>query len=69
MPLWLQHLLVLLLVGGCVAIVLRNALRTLLGKKSRVGNCCAKGCTPESSDSAGDRKVHFLPVEMLRRRR
>ena len=72
MPLWLQHLLVLLLVGGCVAWVIWQGLRSLRGRASRIGSCCAKGCNPvepAKSDKpavpASGEKIVFLPVESL----
>jgi hypothetical protein len=69
-PLWLQHTLVLTLVGACLAYALWQGLRSLFGKRARVGNCCAKGCptTPAASVSHAQRIV-FLPADMLRRRR
>jgi len=69
MALWQQNLLVLLLVGVCLMFVGVQAVRTLRGKKSKLGSCCAKGCeTPAESSAAGARGVHFMPVEMLRKR-
>jgi hypothetical protein len=74
MPLWLQHLLVLLIVAACVAFVVRQVVRTFRFKKSKLGACCAKGCDAASAGAeaatrkpAGERVV-FMPVEMLRKR-
>jgi hypothetical protein len=67
MPLELQHILVLLLVAACIAVIGVQAVRTLRGKKSKLGSCCAKGCEPPA-ESASPRGVHFMPVEMLRKR-
>jgi hypothetical protein len=71
MPLWTQHVLVLLIVAGCVAYVARQLVRTFKLKKSKLGSCCAKGCdaaaTPANPKPAGERIV-FMPVEMLRKR-
>ena len=70
MALWLQHLLVLAIVGGCFAIVARQGIRSLLGKRSKLGSCCAKGCdaamhpSPANPQAAGQRVV-FFPSEML----
>jgi hypothetical protein len=69
MPLWLQHSLVLALVAGCVAVVAWQSFQTLRGKKSVVGKCCTKGCPPATGEPKADQRVHFLPVEMLRKRR
>ena len=69
MSIWLQHLLVLALVAACIGYVGWQAARSLYGKRSRLGSCCAKGCAPAKSASATSEKIHFLPVEMLRRKR
>lgn len=69
MPLWLQHLLVLLLVAGCVGYVGWQGFRSMLGKRSRLGSCCAKGCQTTRAQASSGQKIHFLPAEMLRKRR
>jgi hypothetical protein len=46
-----------------------QAARSLYGKKSRLGSCCAKGCAAAKPAAATTEKIHFLPVEMLRRKR
>ena len=67
MTLWIQNLIVLLAVAGCLAFVGRQAFQTLRGRKSKIGSCCAKGCSA-SAPPAGKptERVHFLPVEMLK---
>lgn len=71
MPLWLQHLLVLLIVAGCFGFVARQLVRTFRLKKSKLGACCAKGCDVNEAGKtlppAGERIV-FMPVELLRKR-
>ena len=71
MVLWQQHLLVGLLVAACATLVGVQAVRTLRGKKSKLGSCCAKGCDPEPNPNPkpASPQVHFLPVEMLRNSR
>ncbi|HSI33866.1 MAG: hypothetical protein ACAI43_27645 [Phycisphaerae bacterium] len=73
MPLWLQHTLVLTLVAACCAYVVLGAWRTLAGRRSKLGNCCSKGCggnaQNEPTTGTGNRRIVFLPVEMLRKRR
>jgi hypothetical protein len=69
MPIWFQHLLVLALVAACLAYTIVQACRSLIGKKSRLGSCCAKGCAANKPAVATSEKIHFLPVEMLRKRR
>ncbi len=76
MPLWLQHLLVLLIVAACIAFVARQMVRTFRLKKSKLGACCAKGCdagnaatnTEPAAKTAAAERVVFMPVEMLRKR-
>jgi len=69
MPILMQHLLVLALVVACVGYVGWQAARSLYGKRSRLGSCCAKGCASAKPVSATTERIHFLPVEMLRRKR
>jgi hypothetical protein len=64
MPLWPQHLLVILIVVACVAYVVYQASRTLVGKRSKLGSCCAKGCeAPKPQEQQA--RAQFMPVEML----
>jgi len=69
MPFWFQHLLVLTLVAACLAYTTLQGVRSLRGKKSRLGSCCAKGCGPSKPASATTERIHFLPSDMLRKRR
>jgi hypothetical protein len=69
MPLWLQHLLVLLLVAGCLGYVGWQGFRSLAGRRSRIGSCCAKGCQTPATPASSAQRIHFLPAEMLRKRR
>lgn len=71
MPIWLQHLLVLLAVAGAAVAVVRRAVATFRAGKGGFGSCCAKGCAGQSktaSPAPGERVV-FLPVESLTVRR
>ena len=75
MPMWLQHLLVLLIVAACVVFVARQVVRTFKLKKSKLGSCCAKGCdaggaAKPQADGAqpATQRIVFMPVEMLRKR-
>ena len=70
MSLWFQHLLVLTLVSACVVYALWGAFSTLLGKRSRIGSCCAKGCqttAPQDVKRQQVERVVFLPAELLRK--
>ena len=73
MPLWVQHLLVLLAVAAAAVIVVRQALATLRAGKGGFGSCCAKGCAghnePANTEKPSRERVVFLPVESLTRRR
>ena len=72
MPLWIQHLLVLLVVAAAALVVVRQAVATLRGLKGGFGSCCAKGCAsqaPTGSKAASTERVVFLPVESLYRKR
>ena len=69
MPLWLQNILVLLIVGLCLGAVFYQVIQGLRGRKSRLGSCCAKGCTPPPMSAKPVEKVQFLPIEMLSRKR
>jgi hypothetical protein len=81
MPLWLQHLLVLLAVAAALVIIVRQALATLRAGKGGFGSCCAKGCAGQSQQSQQSQprrnaspdpppqRIAFLPVESLTRRR
>jgi hypothetical protein len=67
MALWVQHLLVLTVVFACAGYAVWGAVSSLVGKKSRIGSCCAKGCAAQlqqaKPEAAG--RVVFLPVELL----
>ncbi|HXE55600.1 MAG TPA: hypothetical protein VN541_21430 [Tepidisphaeraceae bacterium] len=72
MPLWSQHLLVLLAVAGCLAFVVWQAAQSLRGRKSKLngcGTCNSCGTTPVKSQSPPTNRVAIVPVEMLRRRK
>ena len=72
MPMWLQHTFVAILVAACVATVVWGAVRTLWGKRSRLGSCCSKGCGDSApADPARPRpeRVVFFPSDSLRLRR
>jgi hypothetical protein len=76
MPLIIQNLLVLLLVAACVAWVGRQAFQSLRGRRSKLGSCCAKGCTttapeakPTEQQSPAAPRIAFIPLEQLARRK
>lgn len=65
MPLWTQHLLVILLITACAAMLVRHAYRFYKGRST--GNCCSTGCMPKKEEPQA--KQQFLPRELLSRRR
>lgn len=67
MPLWTQHLLVIVAVAACVFAVGRQAFTTLRGKPGKLGNCCAKGCnpTPTKPEAPKGEGVAFISSESL----
>jgi hypothetical protein len=71
MPFWLQHVLVLSLVAGCVGYIGWQALRALRGRSGKVGSCCASGCDPAAASAPAKpaaEKIVFLPESALTRR-
>lgn len=69
MPLWLQHLLVLLAVAAAAAFVLWQAYRSLVGRRSKLGSCCDKGCAEQAPPKQPAERIVFLPVESLTARK
>jgi hypothetical protein len=65
MPLWTQHLLVILLITACAALLARQVYRFYRGRST--GNCCSTGCAPKPPESQA--KEQFLPRDLLSRRR
>ena len=72
MSLWLQHLLVLILVTTCVAVVGRQLVGTFRITRGRrkLGSCCEKGCetTTQSSGAARAERIVFIPSSTLGRK-
>jgi hypothetical protein len=69
---WIQNLTILLLVTACLAYVGWHAVRALLGRKSKLGSCCSKGCSAVAEEQLAKKpssSVQFMPVEMLTRNR
>ena len=70
MALWIQNLIVLAAVIGCVAFIARGAVRSLQGRKSKLNACGAcGGCAtqPDAAKSATPRTA-FIPADLLIRR-
>ena len=71
MPPWLQHLLVLTLVAGCVTVVARQLIGTFrLRRGTKLGSCCAKGCEGQTSSRSPVKpeRIVFIPSNTLVRR-
>ena len=69
MTLWLQNIFVFAVVGACACAVFWQGARTLYGKKSKLGSCCSRGCAEEKPEKVETQKVHFVPVELLSKRK
>jgi len=69
MTIMMQNLLVFLAVLVCAGFVVWQGYHALLGRKSRVGSCCACGCGSRGhkEEQLRPAPIVFLPVEMLRR--
>ena len=63
-----QNIVVIALVIGCVAYLIRGAFRTLALKSNGLGKCCSKGCEPtkqSDSETKSQTRVTFMPKEFL----
>jgi hypothetical protein len=69
MMLWLQHLLALGIVALAASYVVYQAASAMRGKRSKLGSCCAKGCTPQTIKDPKSERIVFLPVELLKKRK
>jgi len=68
MQMWIQNLIVFILVGACCAFIATQIYRSLKGKRSKLGSCCAKGCSETHADQTAQSKperVVFFPSDML----
>ena len=66
-----ENLVILLLVAASATYVVYQTTQTLRGRRSKVGQCCAKGCShsePAATKPPTERIV-FLPAELLTRKR
>jgi hypothetical protein len=72
MPLWIQNILVLSGVLGCVAFIAWQGFLSLRGQKSKLngcGTCGSCGTTPTPpAKPASSNRVAIIPVDMLRKR-
>ena len=70
MPIWAQHLLVLLAVAACAAFIGRQAIAALNGRKSKLSGCgTCKSCAPtETSTTPPTPRLHIVPVELLKKK-
>ena len=69
MPLWAQHIIVLLAVAAALTVLVRQAIATLRGRGGKLGSCCAKGCDAQVAPKREGERIVFLPVESLTRSR
>ena len=67
MPLWSQHLLVLLAVLASAGFIARQAFTALAGRKSRLGGCgTCQGCAPAPKPM--ESRLQIFPVELLKKK-
>jgi hypothetical protein len=63
---------VFVIVALSFAFVTCQVVRSLAGRSSRAGSCCAKGCVESPQPSAQDaprERVVFIPLDALTRQR
>ena len=68
MQMWIQNIIVFILVAACCAFIAIQVYRSLQGKRSKLGSCCAKGCSETHADQTAKSKperVVFFPSDML----
>lgn len=65
----MQHLLVLVIVLACLAVVVGGLVRTLWGKRSQLGKCCSRGCGETTQAKPAAERVIFFPSNSLRVRK
>jgi cytochrome c553 len=64
---WTQHLVVLVAVAACAAIIGRQAFVALQGRKSRLGGCgTCHGC---ATDTPTKSRTQMISLDQLKRRR
>jgi hypothetical protein len=67
---WIQNLIIFALLTACLAYVGWHGVRAILGRKSKLGSCCARGCSAVAEEQKKpSSSVQFMPVEMLTRNR
>ena len=69
MDLFWQHLIVAVLVIASLSVVIGGLVRTFVGKASRLGKCCSKGCGDSAPAKPAADRVVFFPSDSLRVRR
>jgi len=58
-----QNILALMLVVTCACWACWQGYKSLAGKKSKLGSCCAKGCSSEAAKPG--EKTQFIPLSAL----
>lgn len=69
MAMWLQNLVVLTAVAVCSSYAVWQGIKAVRGKRSRLGSCCDKGCGNAQPQATPTAKIHFLPSDMLTRKK
>lgn len=65
-----QNLVVIFVVGLCLAYIGYQAIQAIRGRKSKLGSCCAKGCSTSTptDNIPKPAPVQFLPLANVGRR-
>ncbi len=69
---FVQNLAVIVIVGLCIAYAGWQLIQAFRGRKSKLGSCCAKGCTSTAETKTTTPQaapVQFLPLANLGRPR
>jgi hypothetical protein len=68
---WIQNLIIFLLIAVCLGYVGWHGIQAFRGRKSKLGSCCAKGCSAVADEQMKkpSSSVQFMPVEMITRNR
>ena len=63
----IQHVVVIAIVGLCLAYIAKQVVATLRLGKGNLGSCCSKGCS--AAEPQQTPKAQFLPADLLVRKR
>ncbi|HUB23904.1 MAG TPA: hypothetical protein VL992_00645 [Tepidisphaeraceae bacterium] len=67
MAVWLQNILAVCLVSACGMWAVWQGVKSVRGKRSKLGSCCSKGCSAGAPAEPTGR-TQFMPADLLRNR-